>query len=182
MIRTERLELRNATEAALLADLEGRAALAKVLGIEVPATWPPDLYDEAAVRWTLELVRSDLPGVAEFSMYYFVRVMAGTRAVAIGLGGFKGPPVDGAVEVGYSVLRQFRRQGYASEAVAGMLDFAFSYETVREVTAETLPELTPSIGVLIRNGFSFAGAGSEEGVIRYCIARAEWEERRRVGS
>lgn len=181
MIRTERLELRNATEAALLADLEGRAALAKVLGVEVPANWPPDLYDEPAVRWTLDLLRSGGSGVAGFSMYYFLLALRDAPAVAIGLGGFKGPPVDGGVEVGYSVLSQFRRQGYASEAVAGMLVFAFSHDTVNEVTAETLPELIPSIGVLIRNGFTFAGIGSEEGVIRYRITRTEWEERRPGG-
>ena len=33
--------------------------------------------------------------------------------------------------------------------------------------AETLPELTASIRVLEKNGFRFAGPGSEDGVIRY---------------
>lgn len=37
--------------------------------------------------------------------------------------------------------------------------------------AETLPALAPSIGVLEKLGFVFAGEGSEPGVIRYALER-----------
>ena len=40
--------------------------------------------------------------------------------------------------------------------------------------AETLPELTPSIGVLEKCGFRLIGDGSEPGVIRFELTRAEW--------
>jgi RimJ/RimL family protein N-acetyltransferase len=35
------------------------------------------------------------------------------------------------------------------------------------VILETLPDLTPSIGVLEKCGFRFIGEGSESGVVRY---------------
>ena len=41
------------------------------------------------------------------------------------------------------------------------------------VIAETLPDLFPSIGVLRKIGFSYAGEGSEPGVIRYELRRAD---------
>ena len=45
---------------------------------------------------------------------------------------------------------------------------------MNRVTAETYPELSGSIGVLRRCGFRFTGDGSEPGVIRYEITRAEY--------
>jgi RimJ/RimL family protein N-acetyltransferase len=39
--------------------------------------------------------------------------------------------------------------------------------------AQTLPELAPSIGVLEKCGFRFAGEGGEPGVIRYERGRAD---------
>jgi RimJ/RimL family protein N-acetyltransferase len=42
------------------------------------------------------------------------------------------------------------------------------------VTAETLPELTPSIGVLLKCGFRLEGEGSEPGVIRYQLTRDDF--------
>jgi len=44
------------------------------------------------------------------------------------------------------------------------------------VIAETLPELTPSIGVLRKCGFELIGEGSEPGVIRFERTRAAYEE------
>jgi RimJ/RimL family protein N-acetyltransferase len=78
------------------------------------------------------------------------------------------------VEVGYGIVRDQHRQGYASEATRGLLARAFASPEVTRVTAETYPELVGSIGVLRRCGFRFIGEGSEPGVIRYEITRVEY--------
>jgi ribosomal-protein-alanine N-acetyltransferase len=78
------------------------------------------------------------------------------------------------VEVGYGIVRDQHRHGYASEAAGGLLARAFASPDVTRVTAETYPELVGSIGVLRRCGFRFIGEGSEPGVIRYEITRAEY--------
>jgi RimJ/RimL family protein N-acetyltransferase len=90
----------------------------------------------------------------------------------IGSAGYKGPPgKDGTVEVGYGIVSDHQRRGYASEAVRGLVKRAFELPGVRRVIAETYPELVPSIGVLRRCGFELTGDGSEPGVIRFELTR-----------
>lgn len=175
-IRTERLDLRAGTPASLRADLEGAEALARALGVRVPAEWPPDLYDAPAIEYTIAHLERVPPEERHWGFYYFVlRDDEGSGPVAVGCGGFKGAPTDdGTVELGYTVLARYRRRGLATEAVRGFLGRAFAAAEVRRVIAETLPELTPSIGVLEKSGFRFIGQGSEPGIIRFEITRQEW--------
>jgi ribosomal-protein-alanine N-acetyltransferase len=70
------------------------------------------------------------------------------------------------------VLDHFQRQGFATEAVASLVGWAFTHHNVNEVSAETFPYLTQSIRVLEKNGFALTGAGSEAGVVRYAIKRS----------
>ena len=165
-ISTPRLELVSATIACLEAELEGRASLARRLGVEVPDTWPPRLYDLDAITWCLRSL-TDNPEFQTWGMRYFV-LRDDARGVAIGAGGYKGPSSDsGVVEIGYSILSKYERRGFASEAVDGLVRRAFEATNVTRVIAETLPDLIPSIRVLERTGFDFAGPGGEPGVIRY---------------
>jgi RimJ/RimL family protein N-acetyltransferase len=93
----------------------------------------------------------------------------------IGSAGYKGPPdSEGTVEIGYGIVRDRRRQGYATEAAVGLSRHALAHVEVDRVIAETLPELAPSIGVLRKAGFHLLGAGSEPGVIRFELTRAEF--------
>jgi RimJ/RimL family protein N-acetyltransferase len=167
MIRTERLDLIPATPALTRADLAGRAALADALGVPVPEGWPPELFDEPALRYTLEKLEGQ-PDQAGWWFYYVVRR---DGPLLVGVVGYKGPPADGAVEIGYGVLPEHRRQGYATEASAALIARALARADVRRVLAETLPELAPSIGVLEKLGFVLVGEGSEPGVIRYALER-----------
>ncbi len=169
MIDTPRLRLVPATPDMLRADLEGPAALAALLGVEAPTQWPPELYDADAIRWTLDAVERDPDG---WYLQYFLRKGPGGEPDAlVGVGGYKGGPKEGAVEVGYAVLEPHRRRGYASEAVEGMVARAFADPRVERVIAHTVPELAPSIGVLERCGFRFLGTAEEgedeEGAIAY---------------
>jgi len=177
MIRTPRLELRNASAAHLHAELEGRDALAAALGVVVPGNWPPELYDADATRWALARLAERGLESDPFLQYWFVAVAGEAGPTLIGVGGFKGPPVDGSVELGYGVLEQFRRRGYATEATAALASFAFAHADVDAVVAQTLPHLAPSIGVLEKCGFRFAGEGEEPGVIRFALGRDEWQRR-----
>jgi RimJ/RimL family protein N-acetyltransferase len=155
------------------AELLAAHGLGRLLGARVPDDWPPDLYDEAAIRWWLEQLQSDVES-AGWCSYYFVLDEGESPAVLIGAGGYKGRPRDGAVEIGYSIVAGHRRRGLASEAVAGLVENAFECPQVTRVIAQTLPDLHPSIGVLERNRFRLAGEGSEPGVIRYELTRAEY--------
>ena len=167
MIRTARLDLVPATPALVRADLAGRAALSEALGVAVPEGWPPELFDEPALRYTLAKLEAG-PEQAGWWLHY---VVLRDEGVLVGVTGYKGPPAGGAVEIGYSVLPAHRRRGYAAEAAAALVARALERPDVEVVLAETLPALTPSIGVLEKLGFVLVGEGSGPGVIRYALSR-----------
>lgn len=174
-IRTMRLDLVPASPRQLAAELDGSEALARALGVRVPDDWPPDLYDRDALEFSLVVAQHTPAEDAHWLSYYFVlRDDEGFGPVAVGIGGYKGPPEAGEVEVGYSVLDVYRRRGIASEAVTGLLARAFADPRVERVTAETLPELVASLGVLARCGFRPLGPGIDEGAVRFAIQRRDW--------
>jgi RimJ/RimL family protein N-acetyltransferase len=78
------------------------------------------------------------------------------------------------VEVGYSICPEYQRRGFASEATRALIAHAFASPQVTRVDAETLPELEPSISVMLKCGMRFLGPGSEPGTIRYGVTREEW--------
>ena len=174
-IATERLELIPSTPATVRAALEGQGALASALGAAVPATWPPEFLDPPALEWTLERLEG-APTADHWWLYFIVLRTTPEGRTVIGTAGYKGPPDDeGTVEVGYGIVRDRQRRGYGSEAARALVGNAFSRPAVRRVIAETYPELIGSIGVLRSCGFRHIGEGSEPGVIRYELARAEFE-------
>ncbi|WP_165825656.1 GNAT family N-acetyltransferase [Actinomycetospora cinnamomea] len=84
----------------------------------------------------------------------------------VGLGGFTGPPVDGQVEIGYSVAPSRRGRGVATAAVGLWLAHATA-AGLRRVVAHTRPEETASTTVLRRHGFLRDGEATdpEEGTV-----------------
>ena len=162
--------------------MDGRSALARALAVDVPPSWPPDLYDEDAIRYTLRWL-SDHPADADWGFYYLARRAApGAPPVLVGAGGFKGgPDEEGTVEIGYSILPEHQRQGYATEAVVEWTRFAFASPRVTRVIGQTLPSLAASIGVLEKAGFRAAGIGHDphvpagETVLRYELVRSSQE-------
>jgi [ribosomal protein S5]-alanine N-acetyltransferase len=174
LIVTGRLELIPATTELTRAALEGARSLGTILGTFVPATWPPDFLDPPSLRFTLDRL-AEGPEQAGWWLHFVVLVGDAAGRTLIGSAGYKGPPSeDGMIEVGYGIVRDYQRQGYASEAVRGLLAHGFALPAVRRVIAETLPELVPSIGVLRKCGFRLIGDGSEPGVIRFELTRAEY--------
>lgn len=167
-IESPRLFLVPATAELTQADLDGQQALGAALGVDVPQEWPPELYSRPALAAVLQQLRDR----AEHGWSTWYLVGRGHGEGLIGVCGFKGrPDGNGSVEISYSILDSFRNDGYASEAVQRLVEWAFSHARVRAVTAETMPHLRQSIRVLEKNGFSHAGKGSEYGVVRYVLER-----------
>lgn len=163
-ITTSRLRLFPATEAHLLASQQGHAALAAAVGRTVPQSWPPEHFDAGAVQFTLDWLRR-YPRDAQWGFYYVELPAAdGGPGTLVGAGGFKGAPdADGIVEIGYSVLPDFQRRGYALEAVIGWVTFAFQHPKVQMICAHTLASAQGSIGVLKKVGFRQVGRGYDPG-------------------
>lgn len=173
VIATGRLELVPATPVLTRAALGPPDLLATAIDAVVPASWPPQYLDAAALEFTMAKLAQG-PEQAGWWMYFIVLREREKGRMLIGSGGYVGPPDgDGMVEIGYGIVPDHQRRGYASEAVRGMVRRAFSFPSVARVTAQTLPALTPSIGVLKKCGFRLTGPGAEPGTIRFELTRAE---------
>jgi RimJ/RimL family protein N-acetyltransferase len=170
MIETPRLRLIPATAALVEAEIANLEGFARSLDARVPDNWPPALMFGALPFFRQQLTRH--PELVGWLSWYWVR--QGEEELLVGCGGFKGAPrPEGTVEVGYSVLPQFQRRGYATEAVGGLLQWAFQTPKVACTRAETFPTNVASIRVLEKLGFRPAGPGSEPGTIRWELPRAE---------
>lgn len=87
---------------------------------------------------------------------------------------FKGPPANGAVEIGYGILEEYRGRGYATEAVRAAVAWAFGDASVAAVEAEAETGNAASRRVLSRCGFVPDGTVGEEGP-RYVLTRRRFE-------
>jgi RimJ/RimL family protein N-acetyltransferase len=88
-------------------------------------------------------------------------IVDGTEAV--GLCSYKAPPGPGrTVELGYGVVSARRGRGYATRAVALVLDRARADPTIETLTAETATDNLASQQVLARNGFRQVGWRSDD--------------------
>lgn len=170
-LESRRLTLVAGSAALVEADLKSAESLAEALDAVAPGDWPPDLFEAPVMRTALHQLRAG-PGQG-WSVWYLLHPEDGGSSL-VGICGFKDrPDRAGSVEISYSVLRAYRGQGFATEAVSRLLAWAFSHQDVAEVTADTLPHLRQSIRVLEKNGFSFSGPGSEYGVVRYAVSRPD---------
>lgn len=162
-IYTARLELRAGNREIYSLPFDDRDALARAMRVNVPDNWPVEHYDADPLVWSVKKLDEDLSSEL-WLLRYFIERETNTLA---GFGGGGGLPAGGSWTIGYSVLPQFRRRGYASEALAAMVEAAFGHPEVERIIGETYPELVASIGVMEKNGFVFVGPGDGERVIRY---------------
>jgi RimJ/RimL family protein N-acetyltransferase len=76
---------------------------------------------------------------------------------SVGIGSFKGPPVEGTVEIAYAIVPEHQGRGHATAAARAMVAFAFGYPQVLKVLAHTLPDGVASQRVLAKSGFRHVG-------------------------
>ncbi len=171
-IETERLCLVPATVKLYLLELYDRPAFASALKANVPEEWPPDQITSELIEEFIG--RMNARDRKLWSFYWLLRQKDSELPVLIGNGGFLVHD-NGTLELGYSVLSEYQRKGYATEAVRSMLKWAISSLKKEKIIAHTYPHLKASIRVLEKNGFSFKGKGQEEGTILYELREKEPE-------
>lgn len=166
-LTTDRLELCALGLAGARAQVEDRAAFFAMLAVAAPPLWPPPLNDEESMRYWLGMLARQ-PDLAPWAEY---AIVARAPRRLVGNGGFKGPPSDGAVEIGYSILPHEQGRGFATEAARALVAFAGAQPGVRRVLAHTLEpeEGAASINVLRKCGFTAEGAGPEPGTLRWVL-------------
>jgi [ribosomal protein S5]-alanine N-acetyltransferase len=156
VVRLVRAEL-----SLLDASLAGDDSLARALGLDVVPGWATFT---TALRPTRDVIAAN---GSRWGARFFV---AGDPPELVGWGGFKGPPKDGTVELGYEIAESRRGRGLATEATRAMLAEAFADDSVTTVIAHTLPEPNASNRVLEKTGFRFDGEAQQD-------ARLVWRYR-----
>lgn len=140
--------------------------MADELGVALPRDWPPEHHDAKTLRFFRDALSN--PDAAGWWLHYVV-VPDDVGSVLVASVGYKGPPSDGVVEIGYSVVPSWQRRGIATAACRVLIDEAWR-RGAHTVVAETLPDLQPSIGVLRKLGFAPTGA-PESGVLTFELRR-----------
>lgn len=140
------MELRPLPALAAAALPEDREEASRILGATLPTEWPqPDLLD------VLPLQAAASPETEGFGVWVMIEHDSGS---VVGDIGFIGPPDEvGSIEVGYSVIPDRRRRGYATEAAGAIVEWARSQPDVRVIVAGCDSDNAPSIRILERLGF-----------------------------
>ena len=105
-----------------------------------------------------EIVKGQYARVQQAPLLYWWRsfffLIRKADRVVIGAADFKDAPSRaGEVEIGYGLGAAFEQQGYMSEAIAAMSNWALCQPEVSCITAETEKHNEPSQRVLTRCGF-----------------------------
>lgn len=175
IIETPRLELIAASCEMGESELSNREKFSSLLSAEIPENWPPPDNDETTMKWFLERLKENPANHGWLAWYIILKNDGQGKRIAIGGCGFKGAPDEnGLVETGYGIMESFHRKGYATEALEGLLKWAFGHPETNTVIAETTTGNYASLGVLLKKGFRFVGPGCEEGTIKYEITREEF--------
>lgn len=150
-LRTARLVLRPSTIPLLRAELAGNRALAEALGVAVPDSWPPGEHNLHAVRYFLEHPALIADGWSDY--YAIAKATPGTPATLVCSIGYQGlPSAAGRVEVGYSVVPEWRGRGIATEAVSALVARAQEHG-MSSVIGHARPDNAASIRVLTKSRF-----------------------------
>jgi len=166
-LKTARLSLVAMTPEMLRADAALNGSLAHQLGADLSADWPPVDFNVHVIE-TIAAQAHKTP--QNLGWHRYVLLAKNRRRVLIGcVGGF--PKQDGVVEIGYSILPEFQRQGFGTEAVSAHVEWLLKQQGVQGVTAQTFIHMLHSIKVMSACGLVFVGPGDDEGTVRYRRSR-----------
>ena len=125
-------------------------------GIALPLAF---LDEDWLWRYRVDQVRRD-PDSAP----WLVRAVIGVRdGVVVGHAGFHGPPDErGMVEIGYTILPEHRRRGFARATVRELFRYAGGDPRVQVVRASISPDNAASLAVIRPFGFEQVGEQWDE--------------------
>lgn len=144
-------------EALALGDLDAAGA---AVGATVPAWLARELGTFVIMR--LAQLRVDASIGPWMGRAMVLTDGVGNKRV-VGSVGFHGPPdAQRRLEVGYSVDPPFRRQGYASESVRALFDWAYREHGISRFVASISPDNGPSLRLAAAFGFHKVGEQMDE--------------------
>ncbi|MDQ2814112.1 MAG: GNAT family N-acetyltransferase [Actinomycetota bacterium] len=164
-IAAERVELRQvpAGLARVLADPQADDPDSRswALGYPLPGT------RVAAQNLVRQAEAAGGDGIGQWGMFQIILRDTGQ---VVGDIGFHGPPDEaGTVEIGYSIVEQYRGRGLVGESAVAICGLAWSRPEVTRIIAQTEEANAASAGVLRHAGFREGGAA--DGLRNFALDR-----------
>lgn len=159
-LTTARLGLHPLDPAAASALPDDRELAARLIGASLSDEWPqPDLV---AILPKHVAIGGEK---AHFGIWVMVERETST---VVGDSGFHGPPTpEATLEIGYSVVPERRRRGYATEAARALIGWARQQPGVDAVVAGCAAANVASVRTL--EGLGFHRTGQTDGELRWRI-------------
>lgn len=130
--------------------------LGRLLKARIPDDWPPEFIDESTIAYVAEALADH-----DDSRWWMYLLVTRDDPTLVGTCGYKGPPSEGTVEIGYSVIPSRQRNGYATEAGHALTRQALKAPQVAAVRAETIASRPASIRVLEKCGYELISTRPE---------------------
>lgn len=147
VLETQRLKLIPFSLDFIKVTITEKARLGEMLGVEVPDSWPgADLAE--ALPFFMKNIEQDVAG----ALWSGLIIHKADRMLIGDMGFVGGPNEEGVVEIGYSIVPEYRNQGYATEMASRLIDWAFQKQEVKVITAQTRKDNIASIKVLTKAG------------------------------
>lgn len=151
VIETQRLLIKPLT----VAQLSKYSNMAYELEAELDLNVSPRHIERALADAIQQMIQT-APSLSADQFLFFTlwTIIDKKKRVMVGDLCFKGPPTtDGEVEVGYGTHEVFWNQGYMTEALAAVVDWARKQPAIQTILAETDQANEASCRTLIKNQF-----------------------------
>ncbi len=120
-----------------------------LMGLKKGISWP----DEEVLE-TLPKIINNLSKVETPSGFESWMIIKKTTSEIIGDAGFKGFNFENdTIDIGYGIIEEERRKGYAEEAVRALINWSMTNGMVKEITATCHLENINSINLLKKSSF-----------------------------
>ena len=141
--------------------------LGSLLRVRVPPEWPSTDWD-ANVFAIIQRQYAEHPSTLGWHRYV---ILLGDDPVLVGtLGAF--PKLEKEAEIGYGILPNWQRNGYAPEGASALIQLLFE-QGVDSVMAHTFRHMLESIRVMEKCALAYEAPGEEENTVRYRLRRKQ---------
>jgi [ribosomal protein S5]-alanine N-acetyltransferase len=163
-IVTPRLHLKLMSPEFLEASLGDNIGVAEsLLGVTIPADW---YQVKPFMLWRLNNYKND----ANYLPWGPRAIISTLQNHMIGSIGFHTAPnpeylkeyISSGIEIGYTIFAAYRQQGYASEAVQGVMNWAEQKHAINTFVLSISPDNAPSQAIAKKFGFAKVGEHMDE--------------------
>jgi [ribosomal protein S5]-alanine N-acetyltransferase len=132
---------------------DDRESAQQMVGYRIPADWPQGM--ESVLRFRIAIAQQRPESLP---LLLRAMVLRAEPDLVVGRIGFHGPTDEaGMLEIGYEVFPEYRRRGYALEAVLAMFRWAQCDPAVRRFRATVSPDNLASRNLVAQIGFIEVG-------------------------